>query len=93
MPRAIADPEEIRVFIHLLLENINRARALQANIRSRFNDLREHWQDEKYAKFLEIFTETMNSLDQFLQHGESYADYLSRKAQLLDRYLEHRYWM
>jgi len=91
MSRAIADPEEIRVFVHLLLENVNRVRALQANTRSRFNDLHDHWQDEKYARFRELFTDTMRSLDQFLQHGETYADYLTRKAELLRRYLEHRY--
>lgn len=91
MSKAIADPEEIRVFVHLLLREINRVRSLETEIRSQFNQLHNHWQDEKYEKFKNFFTETMNSLEQFSQYGEVYADYLTRKAELLQKYLDHRY--
>jgi uncharacterized protein YukE len=91
MPKAIADPEEIRNFAHVLLDSVSRLRSLRSDVMGRFNELHDHWQDEKYMRFREIFTTAMSRLEAFLQQGEDYAQYLHRKAQLLDEYLKHRY--
>jgi len=91
MPRAIANPEEIRRFAHGLLQNINRLRTLRADVTARFNVLHDHWQDEKYAKFQQIFAHAMSHLDAFLQQAEAYVQYLHRKAEKLEEYLRHRY--
>jgi uncharacterized protein YukE len=91
MPKAIADPEEIRNFAHVLLDSVNRLRSLRADVMGRFNELHDHWQDEKYMRFREVFTTAMSKLEAFLQQGEDYVQYLHRKAQLLDEYLKHRY--
>jgi uncharacterized protein YukE len=91
MARAIANPEEIRKFAHALLRSINQLRSLRADIMGRFNDLHDHWQDQKYARFREVFTATMSQLEPFLQEGERYVQHLHRKAELLEEYLRHRY--
>jgi uncharacterized protein YukE len=91
MPRAIANPEEIRQFAHVLLQNVNRLRALRADLMARFNTLHDHWNDEKYSRFRETFTTTMNQIEPFLQRAEAYVRYLHRKAEKLEEYLRHRY--
>lgn len=91
MPRAIASPEEIRKFAYVLLQNVNRLRSLRADVMARFNNLHDHWQDEKYRRFQEIFTAAMNQLEPFLQQAEAYVRYLHRKAEKLEEYLRHRY--
>jgi hypothetical protein len=91
MPRAIANPEEIRKFAYVLTQCINRLRDLRTELMSRFGDLDSHWRDEKYAHFREAFTAKMHLLDVFLEQGEGYVQYLHRKVQPLDEYLKHRY--
>jgi uncharacterized protein YukE len=91
MPRAIANPEEIRQFAHVLLQNVNHIRTLRADLMSRFNALRDHWNDEKYNRFREIFTTMMNQIEPFLQQSETYVRYLHRKAEKLEEYLRHQY--
>jgi len=53
--------------------------------------LHDHWRDEKYARFREVFTTTMNRLEPFLRRSEEYVRYLNRKAEKLEEYLRHRY--
>jgi len=91
MPRAIADPEEIRNFARFLLQNTAKLRTLKAEVTSGFNSLHDHWRDEKYARFQEVFTTTMNRLEPFLRRSEEYVRYLNRKAEKLEEYLRHRY--
>ncbi|MEM4203565.1 MAG: hypothetical protein QXS54_05800 [Candidatus Methanomethylicaceae archaeon] len=91
MPRAIASPDEIRKFAHILLQNVNRLRNMRTDVSARFNNLHEHWQDPKYERFRDIFTHTMNHLDVFLQQAEAYIQYLHRKAEKLQEYLRHKY--
>jgi uncharacterized protein YukE len=91
MPRAIANPEEIRRFAHGLVQNINRLRTQRANISAQFNALHDHWQDQKYAKFGDKFAHAMANMDAFLQQAEAYVHYLHRKAEMLEQYLRHSY--
>ena len=91
MPKAIANPEEIRKFARILLTAVNDLRATRADVLSYFNGLHNHWQDQKYERFRELFTRAMNQLDLFLQQSEAYVQYLHRKAEKLEEYLRHRY--
>ncbi|MEM4282824.1 MAG: hypothetical protein QXN89_04100 [Candidatus Woesearchaeota archaeon] len=91
MPKAVASPDEIRKFAHILLQHVNRLRDMRADISARFNDLHEYWKDQKYERFQDIFRHTMNHLDIFLQQAEAYVQYLHRKAERLEEYLRHRY--
>jgi hypothetical protein len=91
MRRAITDPEEIRKFAHFLLRTANQLRSMRTDLLGKFNDLHDHWQDQKYGRFREMFTNTMNRLESFARESEGYAQYLHKKAQPLEDYLRHRY--
>jgi uncharacterized protein YukE len=91
MPKAIANPEELRQFAHVLKQTIDQLRGAKADVQAQFQQLHEHWRDEKYHRFQNIFTESMRHLDRFFQDAEIYINHLHRKAELLERYLQHRY--
>ena len=91
MPKAIASPEEIRKFAHVLLQYVNDLRTIRGEVSHRFDQLHDHWQDQKYERFRGLFTGAMNQLDLFLQQAEAYVQYLYRKAEKLEEYLRHRY--
>lgn len=91
MPKAIANPEELRQFAHVLVQIINQLRGAKVNIQTRFSQLHDHWRDEKYHHFQEVFTRSMRHLDLFLNDADNYVRHLNRKAEFLDRYLQHRY--
>ncbi len=91
MSKAISDPDEIRKFAHLLREAANNLRDKSASLKSSFNNLHDHWQDEKYERFRELFTQTVLYLERFNQQIEDYVRHLHKKAEALDEYLRHRY--
>jgi hypothetical protein len=91
MPKAIANPEEIKRFAQVLVQNMQALRSAKSNVQNHFDRLHSHWQDEKYHRFRDIFLETMHILDGFLNDAEAYVVHLHRKAGWLDEYLKHRY--
>jgi len=91
MPKAIANPQELRQFAYVLKQILDQLRGAKTDVQTQFQQLREHWLDEKYHRFQNIFTESMGHLDRFFLDAELYINHLHRKAELLERYLQHRY--
>lgn len=91
MPQAIVDPDEIRRFVAMLQEMAGHLHNRKRHVKSCFSELHDAWRDQKYGQFDRVFSETMTRMDQFLRYAELYADYLKRKAQKADIYLEGRY--
>lgn len=91
MSTAIIDPDEVRLFANNLIEGANYLHERQGAFESSFIDLNEVWRDKKYEDFRQVFNETMNRMDKFLQYAEAYSQYLRRKADLADDYLRGGY--
>lgn len=91
MSKAIVNPDELRRFATFLNIMTEYVMSRKSSLNNSFANLNEVWRDQKYAQFQRLFTETMASIDQFCRHAEVYAQYLRRKAELADRYLERRY--
>ena len=88
MPRAIVDPREVRRFAAILLETVGHLRSTKSSVSQDFNALHGVWKDKKYSQFEKVFVDTMGHLELFLKSSEMYAQYLNKKAQLAERYLE-----
>lgn len=91
MPRAIADPDELRQFAYILAGVSNQLANSALAVEEGFRQLHDHWQDEKYEIFRETFDQAMREIGRFLSESAHYAQYLHRKAEYLERYLQHRY--
>ncbi len=90
MPRAVADPADLRRFAqglnHFNHEMTNLIEALQAN----FVRLGDTWRDQEHMKFAEEFTQTMQVLTRFLGLSTQQVPFLLRKAERIDDYLRQR---
>lgn len=91
MPKAIVDPRELRTFAAILAETVGHLRGTKRQVTNGFNDLHSHWQDKKYSEFERLFTDTMARLEVFLNTSELYAQYLRKKAEKAEQYLEGGY--
>lgn len=88
MPRAIVDPKELRRFSALLMETVGHLRNSKSVVTHDFNDLKAVWKDKKYGQFERVFADTMGRMEVFLRSTEMYAQYLSKKAGLAERYFD-----
>lgn len=86
--RAIIDVEELRRFISALEYTRVMMREKRDFINREFKELNEVWQDANYLKFERAFGVTIAEIDQFLKYAELYGDYLRRKAQKAQDYLD-----
>jgi hypothetical protein len=91
MSKVVIDPDEVRHFARELLRSAEVLRDGKSYLVNYFRDLRDVWHDRKYEQFDRVFSETMARLEQFLHDAEVYADYLERKAQKADIYLQGGY--
>lgn len=89
--KAIIDLEELRAFINsfgficgALYEN-------KEHIGHEFSNLSEIWKDGNYDKFETVFNETLSEIEKFLHVSEMYMDYLQKKAQKVEQYLQGGY--
>jgi hypothetical protein len=91
MPQAIVDPDELRRFAVFLNSMAESVRNKKTAVSSNFSSLKEVWRDQKYTQFERVFTETTKQLDKFLKDAANYAQYLQKKASIVDKYLERGY--
>ncbi|MCX7806401.1 MAG: WXG100 family type VII secretion target [Planctomycetota bacterium] len=88
MPKAIADPEELRRFAFDLKRFNTDLQSQLSAIQRRFLKLGETWQDEEHAKFAEVFEAMMRSLAKFVEASDRHIPFLLRKAQRIQEYLD-----
>lgn len=91
MPKAIVDPRELRMFAAVLAETVGHLRGSKRQVTHGFSDLHDHWQDKKYSEFDRLFADTMQRLEVFLNSSELYAQYLRKKAEKAEQYLDGGY--
>jgi len=90
MPKAMVDPDELRRFISQLEATAAQLREQKINTDARFAQLSETWRDEKYVRFEQVYTESMQALNQYLNRIETYIQFLKQKAARAQRYLDQR---
>lgn len=90
MARAIVDPDELRRFSGQLKQTSEQLRSAKANIMSEFDNLHETWRDEKFERFDRLFIECLTLLDRYTKEAELYSDFLRKKAEYAQRYLDNR---
>jgi len=88
MPKAIVDPRELRTFAAVLAETVGHLRGSKSQVSHGFSDLHQHWRDKKYSDFERTFKDTMGRLEVFLNSAELYTQYLRKKAEKAERYLD-----
>lgn len=90
--KSIIDPKEARRFAAFLDERSRDLKALNSRVSQQLLELRlGHWQDDKYRQFEQRFEEASVQLQIFLDHADKYAEYLRRKAEPIEKYLDRRY--
>lgn len=89
--RAIIDLEELRTFINSLGNTCGQLRENKEHISHEFANLHEVWKDGNYDRFERVFNETIGELEQFLRVSAMYADYLRKKEQKVEQYLQGNY--
>jgi len=86
------DPREARRFAAFLDECARDLRSLNVGAAKALFDLHAaHWQDGRFEQFERLYEEASVSLQQFIEYAERYAEYLRRKAEPIERYLNRRY--
>lgn len=91
MARVVIDPDEVRHFARELSRSAETLREGRSHLVGSFRELRDVWHDTKYEQFDRVFSEAVDHLELFFHDAEVYADYLRRKAQKADRFLEGGY--
>jgi hypothetical protein len=85
-------PDEARRFATTLKANSAELRRLDAAVSRRLLDLHmSAWNDMKYVQFERRYEEASAELQGFIAAAERYADYLNRKAALIEPYLRRKY--
>ena len=88
---AIIDLDELNTFINSFGNICGQMRERKQHINHEFVDLHDTWRDDNYERFSRVFEETVAEIEQFLRISEMYAEYLRKKGQKVERYLEGRY--
>jgi hypothetical protein len=89
--RAIIDLDELRSFINSFGNICGQMRERKQHIHHEFRDLHDAWRDDNYESFSRVFEETVAEIEQFLRVSEMYAEYLQKKGQKVEQYLQGRY--
>ena len=85
---SIIDPVEVRRFAADLRQTIKRLRDQQSAVRTHYGELEAVWKDGKFTRFNQVFGASLGRLRHFYDEAEMFAQYLERKAQAAERYLE-----
>ena len=89
--KAVIDLEELKMFISSFGNICGQMREQKQYINHEFKDLHEAWRDANYDKFGRVFEETISEIEQFLRASEAYGEYLQKKSQKVEQYLQGNY--
>jgi uncharacterized protein YukE len=90
MPRAIADPDELRRFAQNLKQFNTELRERMAALQGQFVNLGDTWRDQEHDKFAEEFEQTLHVIAAFMETSDLHIPFLLRKAQRIEEYLQQR---
>ena len=90
MSKAHVDPAELRRFSQDLNRFNNELQTLLAGLNARVRNLEQSWRDQEQRKFAEAFDQTAKGLGNFLEASHQHAQFLAKKAGLIEDYLKQR---
>ena len=90
MGKASVDPAELRRFASDLNRFNNELQGLLSGLHGKMRALEQTWRDQEQRKFSEAFEQTAKSLANFLEQSHQHAQFLGKKASLIEDYLKQR---
>jgi WXG100 family type VII secretion target len=90
MGKANVDPAELRRFAQYLNRFNGELQSLLGGLHARMRNLESTWRDQEQRKFAEAFDQTAKSLGTFLEASHVHAQFLGKKAALIEEYLKQR---
>ncbi|WP_372369178.1 WXG100 family type VII secretion target [Candidatus Uabimicrobium sp. HlEnr_7] len=90
MPQAIVKPEELRKFCSHLKQFETNLKEMSAKMNSHARQLATTWRDQEHQKFAEEFAQAMQPLQKLMESTEKYSQFLARKAEAAEKYLQQR---
>ena len=88
MSKANVDPAELRRFAQELNRFNTELHSLLAGLHARMRALESTWRDQEQRKFTEAFESTVKTLGGFLDNSQQHAQFLAKKATLIEEYLK-----
>ena len=88
--QAIVNPEELRRFAAALKRFNEETRNSTRRVQGQLRHLGSTWRDQEHARFQQEFEQTMRTIQHFLQTSEQYVEFLKRKAEAAQDYLDRR---
>jgi WXG100 family type VII secretion target len=90
MSKAHVDPADLRRFANDLKRFTVELEGLMGQLHSRMANLETTWRDQEQRKFAEAFSQTAKSLATFVEAAGEHANFLNKKATLVEQYLRQR---
>ena len=90
MSRAIVDPTELRRFAQNLKGFNNEVGRQLSVLQGQFAGLGDTWRDQEHEQFAGQFLETVQVLTRFMESSQLHINFLLRKAERIDEYLQQR---
>ena len=90
MAQAIGDPAEIRRFAHTLKRFNADIQTNLAAVHGQLLALGDTWRDQEHLRFAEEFENTMKVIGRFIDAAEHFMEFLRRKADRAEEYLQQR---
>lgn len=90
MGKANVDPAELRRFAQDLNRFNTELQSLLGGLHARMRNLETTWRDQEQRKFAEAFEQTAKTLSNFLEASHVHAQFLGKKATLIEEYLKQR---
>ena len=90
MSRAIVDPAELRRFAQNLKSFNNEVGRQLSVLQGQFAGLGDTWRDQEHEQFAGQFLETVQVLTRFMESSQLHINFLLRKAECIDEYLQQR---
>lgn len=87
MSQVHGNPDEMRVFVNKLNEFAAILSNLKTKTKSDLNQLNQSWRDRENQKFYERLSNDLKPIDNLIRTAEEYRNFLNKKAQTLDNYL------
>ena len=90
MAKANVDPVELRRFAQDLNRFNNELQTLLAGLHAKLRGLEATWRDQEQKKFFEVFEQSAKVFGGFLEASHNHAQFLAKKASLIEDYLKQR---
>ena len=90
MPQAIVDPEELRRFAQSLKKFSTEVQERIKSLNGQLSALERTWRDQEQKKFADEFAQQIQTFGRFIEIIDRHVPYLSRKAEIIEEYLQHR---